>query len=84
MFFRTLGKFIADCEVRIQYSLNICSENLKFYSLEVPTTTNDIFLKIKNTLLDQIQEPYRTDRKPSWVAGDDDDDVICVLMIFFL
>ena len=50
----------------------------------MPTTTSCIFLKIKNRFFDQIQEPYRTDRKPSWVTGDDDDDVICVLVIFFL
>jgi hypothetical protein len=34
MFFRTLGKFTAECNVLcpgIQYLLNICSENLKFY-----------------------------------------------------
>lgn len=48
----------------------------------MPTTKNYIFLEIKNTLLDQIQEPYRTDRKPSWVAGND--DVMCVFVIFFL
>jgi len=36
MFFRTLGKFIADCKIlcpEIQYSLNICSKTLKFYRL---------------------------------------------------
>lgn len=36
MFFRTLEKFIADCKILcpgIQYSLNMRSENLKFYRL---------------------------------------------------